>query len=415
MRGLFPGHYRPRPAEFEKLWKDCIFSFDANVLLGVYRYTDTTRNTLLKVLEALRDRVWLTHRAAAEFQRHRIEVIGRERATFEEHQKKVASILKDTAKHAFLSPEQVSELDQTRERLSALLQDALKRQPDLLWQDDSLRDRLDTIFIDRVGEPCTADEERIQHAEADARIGRRQPPGYLDDAKTEAANRRGDAVLWLQLLAHAKKQQKAVIFVTDERKDDWWIRHSGKTIGPRSELIEEFGSHTGQQFYMYDIGSFLEHAQKHVQAIDVDAAVAEVRQRGPVSGATEVAQLRELARSRIRYLESGPAAVESFRAIQEQYRDSTSAAAEAVRALGERYFESAPSAAKALRAMREQYLESASSAAELARTMRDRYLDEIEPFLSREGSQHLHSDSLPEGPTEADSPKHDMEDDTEPK
>ena len=31
-------YYRPTESEFKKLWKDCVFAFDANTLLNVYRY-----------------------------------------------------------------------------------------------------------------------------------------------------------------------------------------------------------------------------------------------------------------------------------------------------------------------------------------------------------------------------------------
>ncbi|MFM2060738.1 MAG: hypothetical protein RLZZ507_408 [Cyanobacteriota bacterium] len=38
MRDLFPGYYQPTEKEFAELWKECIFSFDTNVLLHIYRY-----------------------------------------------------------------------------------------------------------------------------------------------------------------------------------------------------------------------------------------------------------------------------------------------------------------------------------------------------------------------------------------
>jgi hypothetical protein len=36
MKQTFPGYYRPSAAEFEKLWKEATFTFDANVLLRAY-------------------------------------------------------------------------------------------------------------------------------------------------------------------------------------------------------------------------------------------------------------------------------------------------------------------------------------------------------------------------------------------
>ena len=38
MREEFRGYDPPTNDEFERLWKDAIIAFDANVLLNVYRY-----------------------------------------------------------------------------------------------------------------------------------------------------------------------------------------------------------------------------------------------------------------------------------------------------------------------------------------------------------------------------------------
>jgi|SRR5262245_4337358 len=75
MRNLFPGYYRPTEEEFSVLWRECIFSFDANVLLNLYKYSQTTRESFLKILSGLRDRIWLPHQAALEYQENRLKVI----------------------------------------------------------------------------------------------------------------------------------------------------------------------------------------------------------------------------------------------------------------------------------------------------------------------------------------------------
>jgi hypothetical protein len=63
MRNIFPGYYRPTDEEFYKMWQECIFVFDANVLLNLYRYSPDTRDELLDVLERLKDRIWIPHQA----------------------------------------------------------------------------------------------------------------------------------------------------------------------------------------------------------------------------------------------------------------------------------------------------------------------------------------------------------------
>jgi hypothetical protein len=43
MKGQFPGYFTPSKDDFTALWRDCIFSFDANVLLQLYRSTAETQ------------------------------------------------------------------------------------------------------------------------------------------------------------------------------------------------------------------------------------------------------------------------------------------------------------------------------------------------------------------------------------
>src|SRR5262249_40108998 len=52
--------------------------------------------------------------------------------------------------------------------------------------------------------------------------------------------------------------KKPVVFVTDDRKEDWWKEHAGKRLGPRPELIAEFRRATGELFCMYLPATFME-------------------------------------------------------------------------------------------------------------------------------------------------------------
>ena len=66
MRKQFPGYYRPKAEEFAQKFKECVFCFDTNVLLHLYRYTPESRDNLIKVLQAFKDRIWLPHQIGLE-------------------------------------------------------------------------------------------------------------------------------------------------------------------------------------------------------------------------------------------------------------------------------------------------------------------------------------------------------------
>jgi hypothetical protein len=62
MRTRFPGNYRPFEDDFAKLWRDCVFVPDTNILLHLFRYGEKTRGQVLDTLNQLRPRVWIPYR-----------------------------------------------------------------------------------------------------------------------------------------------------------------------------------------------------------------------------------------------------------------------------------------------------------------------------------------------------------------
>ena len=93
MKKSFPGYYylHPTEEEFEALWEDCLFVFDSNVLLNLYRYTPGTSEELLSIFSKISDQVWIPHQAALEYQRNRRGVIENQKAVYDE----VQAVLKE--------------------------------------------------------------------------------------------------------------------------------------------------------------------------------------------------------------------------------------------------------------------------------------------------------------------------------
>jgi hypothetical protein len=102
----------------------------------------------------------------------------------------------------------------------------------------------------------------------------------MDERKSEDGDLRkfGDFFLWKELLEHGKEQKRPLIFVTDDQKEDWWLKVKGRTLGPRPELIAEFREHSGQMFHMYLPDRFLEWVSKQRGEEVKPAAISEVRE-----------------------------------------------------------------------------------------------------------------------------------------
>ena len=72
------------------------------------------------------------------------------------------------------------------------------------------------------------------------------------------------------------------MLVTDDKKEDWWERFKGKTVGPRPELVKEFKDSTSNTFHMYQADRFLELARENLGeqvSAEIVEEIREVRRR----------------------------------------------------------------------------------------------------------------------------------------
>ena len=76
MKSKFFEHYILSDEESVKsIWGDAILVFDTNVLLNLYRYSENSKNDLLKALEYYKDRLWIPFQIGWEYHNNRLSVI----------------------------------------------------------------------------------------------------------------------------------------------------------------------------------------------------------------------------------------------------------------------------------------------------------------------------------------------------
>jgi hypothetical protein len=283
MRSRFPGHFRPTQEEFKSLWAECTFAFDANVLLNLYRYSPSTRNEFLSLLKKLRSRAWLPHQAASEYLDNRLGVISSQEDAYELLATLIRSVPAKVEaefrgqypKHALIEIDKVIDgLRKTAESASNAIREARKAHPAYGVDRDEVRDALAAIFDDAHVGAMDAPSDAL--AKAKVRFEQNLPPGTMDRGKG-GHEQYGDAVLWLQLLDRAAASKKPLVFITDDRKVDWWQRHRGKTLGPLPELVQEMATVAGVKYYQYESAPFIERAAVFLKEKPAKNAVAEVR------------------------------------------------------------------------------------------------------------------------------------------
>lgn len=281
MRSVFPAYFRPSADDYSALWRDGVFSLDANVLLNLYRYSSEARQELENALNGVSGQLFITHQAAKEFLKNRITVTA---GQAEEYTKATRSIgeLKATIankkKHPFLDdgelPPFLKIMDEVTKQLEAQKEKLLKR-----LTEDEILDFVETNFDDRTGPPFTPEELQTLAADGEKRYENDIPPGYKDGKKDQSEDpyrKFGDLIVWKQLIQESKRQGKPLIFITDDQKEDWWQEQSGRTIGPRPELREEFLKEAGQDFWMYTVDRFIAESAKARNTVVSEQVIAEI-------------------------------------------------------------------------------------------------------------------------------------------
>lgn len=271
MRDNFGEYYTPIDEEYKKFIEEGLIVLDANVLLAPYRLDVSTRNQVFRVLESLKDRIWVPYQAGWEYFQNRPGVLGGEDKVYanlskpiEDAKAKVEEHLKTLAGHPVVTDsEKVKILRHLEDSLSLIkgLSDGRDEKLEDALRVDSVLIKWESVLTGRTGTPPTR-ETRTKHEKlAQERYDSETPPGYLDKDKKQ--NKFGDALMWLELIDHLKLQSDPppVLFITNDVKDDWYRRQSGRTIGPRVELVREMRE-IGVEYYQQRLPAFLDRSSR---------------------------------------------------------------------------------------------------------------------------------------------------------
>lgn len=275
---LFPGHFRKSPHEIDLIWQSGAIALDANVLLNLYRYSDTTADSFFGVLESFRGRLWLPWQAATEFHRNRLEVMDRQTRAYEATAKAARELsrsLENHREHPFVSHELLSKVGDVLAEVVRDLETTQSQRRRLLIDDPRLQ-AIGRLFQTNVCEPPVPEKLAAWKAEAQSRCEAKTPPGFRDKGK-DGDRPFGDIYIWFELIELAQELQKPVIFVTDDAKVDWWLEKSGQTIGPLPDLVLEFAKKTNQSILFYRPDRFAEYGSSFLQNALEPGVVDEIR------------------------------------------------------------------------------------------------------------------------------------------
>jgi len=267
MHGLYDGEFAGfKAASSEQLdaaLRDAIVAVDANVLLDLYRFRPQTSQDLFTVLQKLGDRLVVPHQGLREFWRRRQRTLDSPRRSTKEAAdalaksgRSVCDALASWAKAVGVDEDELAGLTarvngfvgELRGELQAVLQDAGEERAM-----DPVLDRLEELLAGRVTLPLDQEEWTACITEANRRIDSEEPPGYLDADKGGSdlpEGGAGDYLVWYQATRYAREQDRDLLIVTRDEKEDWWWRQQSEFIGPRPELVLEYQALSGRQLFL---------------------------------------------------------------------------------------------------------------------------------------------------------------------
>lgn len=272
-------------ADYEAAWNEGILTVDANVILDLYRYNQSTREALLAALESFKGRLWISNQTANEFIKNRRVVITETRNEFDKAKKpledleKALTIAVDAIRSCRVIPRELSaSLDETVREACQSLRDGIDEErakaPDYDHEDEIVR-RLEAALDGGIGEQPGDLEDLLK--EAERRKNEKIPPGYMDNGK-DGVGFAGDFLMWSEILAHGKESGLPMMLVTSETKEDWWEKKSGKTLNPRLELLQEAFLKTGRKILIYHTDQFLKLHQERAGEKSDENVLEEIRE-----------------------------------------------------------------------------------------------------------------------------------------
>jgi hypothetical protein len=264
----FDGYQTPTDEQRKEVLRTGLVSFDANVLLDLYRYNETARADLFSIIRSLGERVWVSHQCMEEFWRNRTSAMNDPARTAEkakediqDSQDRLAERIRTWANRVGLADNEKAELvNNVIEALESALKavhaeidnhaNSAKATFSLDTNEDPIVAELESTLAGRIGRRPSVEQFKTANKEGARRLLAKEPPGYRDAGKGDRAA--GDYLVWAQLIDEAKARGHDTVFVTSDKKDDWWRKEGGAWLGPRIELSDEFGRLTDRRIFLMD-------------------------------------------------------------------------------------------------------------------------------------------------------------------
>ena len=260
-------------SECKKLFLKATIVLDANIILSLYRSSSSLRNQIFDSLNQVKERLWIPYQVAYEFAMNKITVSSNEIKLMKELGDSFRAHCKQLKDKGYLSDEDENEFSNFLQKWEQKCNEGSSSK-----DDEKIIKQLFSLFSGRVGERPNQEVMKQYEKQGEQRYKDKVPPGYLD--KKKLSNPYGDYIIWQETMNYSKENRCAIIFITDDQKEDWWMpRIGGKLTSPRIELLDEFYSYTGnQRIKIYTLERFMSYQAKEMGQTLNEDVISELEQ-----------------------------------------------------------------------------------------------------------------------------------------
>ncbi|MFE4697715.1 PIN-like domain-containing protein [Streptomyces sp. NPDC056738] len=269
----YEAYWRRTANEVEEAIKTSVIVLDTNAIINVYRMAPKGRAEYLAVLANVSDRLWVPQNVVAEFHRTRLSAVASHIAGLKNKSEAVGVAaealkvaLKDFARLYSLADGRVAEYMKPLDvAIAGILEhvdkdvEAFDLDPSDLVSADPILDRLGVLLEGKVGGGIGEGDMPGVLAEAKRRGEGKIPPGYKD-YESRGEEGFGDFLIWREILTFAKQDDRGILFVSNDAKDDWFRRQAGFVVGPRPELVKEMREEANSAYHHLTLADFLRKA-----------------------------------------------------------------------------------------------------------------------------------------------------------
>lgn len=291
MRNTFFEYNMRGNKKIEQILSNGLIILDTNTLLNLYRYNEENKNKFFEILSKVSERLYLTNHSVKEFYKNRSEILYN-KANFKEGMKKTVcediKKLRNTIENvnfngkfknsccllkyeSDLKSQMLNDIDSFITNIEDTIDSY--NQSNLiidLEESDHILDKILDLFDGKVNQEFSKNKLEEIYKEGKRRYELKIPPGYMDKKDKVEPGYYGDLIIWKEMINISKEKGTDILFVSDDRKEDWCDDFKGKNLGPRKDLIREFFCETGKLFYSFTVAGFIKEISEICDVTDIN-------------------------------------------------------------------------------------------------------------------------------------------------